>query len=378
MSSANLASIIITSYNYGRYLGEAIDSALNQTYARTEVIVVDDGSTDNSRAVIASYGDRIIPLLKENGGQASALNAGFTLSRGEVVLFLDSDDMLLPTAVEEALRRFAPGDVAKVHWPLRVIDEEGRMTREVVTPDLPEGDLREVLLRDGPDGYTWPPTSGNAWARSFLERVLPMPEPEYRTCPDYYLSAFVPLFGAVRTIQEPQAIWRGHVDNHIRRAPFEERLHAGVQRADHCLGELGRYCCNLGLDVDPEVWKRSSWWHQIDTVIREVTARIPPGAAFILVDEDAWDAGELVAGRRRIPFPERDGQYGGALPDDQAAVQELERLRQSGASLIVFTWPHLWWLEYYRELHCYLHSQFRCVLEDDRLVIFDLQAPAST
>ena len=106
MSEPRSASIIISSYNYGRFLSEAIESALSQTYAPTEVIVVDDGSTDHSRDIIASYGDRITPLLKENGGQASAFNSGFRVSRGEVIFFLDSDDLLLPTVVERALEQF--------------------------------------------------------------------------------------------------------------------------------------------------------------------------------------------------------------------------------------------------------------------------------
>src|SRR2546428_10583836 len=102
MNNFELASIIINNYNYRRFLREAVDSALNQTYRNTEVIVVDDGSTDGSPEIIASYGDRIIPVLKQNGGQNSALNAGFSSSRGDVILFLDSDDVLLPTAVEAA------------------------------------------------------------------------------------------------------------------------------------------------------------------------------------------------------------------------------------------------------------------------------------
>ncbi len=91
MNEELLASIIVNNYNYGRFLAEAIESALSQTYANTEVIVVDDGSTDNSRDIIASYKDQIIPVLKENGGQASAFNAGFQASSGEVIFFLDAD-----------------------------------------------------------------------------------------------------------------------------------------------------------------------------------------------------------------------------------------------------------------------------------------------
>ncbi len=74
------ASIIVNNYNYGRFLQESIDSALSQTYSNVEVIVVDDGSADNSRVIIECYGDRIIPVLKKNGGQASAFNTGLAES----------------------------------------------------------------------------------------------------------------------------------------------------------------------------------------------------------------------------------------------------------------------------------------------------------
>ena len=78
-------SVIINNYNYGHFLGAAIDSALTQTYAPIEVVVVDDGSTDDSRNVIAGYGSRIRAVLKVNGGQASAFNAGFAASTGAVI-----------------------------------------------------------------------------------------------------------------------------------------------------------------------------------------------------------------------------------------------------------------------------------------------------
>ncbi len=102
MSGVHLASIVISSYNYGRFLRDCIDSALNQTYLDTEVIVVDDASTDDSPEVIASYGDRIVPILrKKNEGGRATCNAACKVSRGEVILLLDSDDMLCPTAVEK-------------------------------------------------------------------------------------------------------------------------------------------------------------------------------------------------------------------------------------------------------------------------------------
>src|SRR4029078_7561808 len=83
-----LVSIIINNYNYAPYLAAAIDSALAQDYGKSELIVVDDGSTDCSQGIIASYGSQLTAIYKQNGGQASALNVGFAASCGEIIIFL--------------------------------------------------------------------------------------------------------------------------------------------------------------------------------------------------------------------------------------------------------------------------------------------------
>ena len=368
------ASIVISSYNYARYLSEAIDSALMQTCPDTEVIVVDDGSIDNSREIIAAYGSRIIPVLKQNGGQASALNAGFTVSRGEALLFLDSDDVLLPTAVERAVACLRDPNVVKAHWPLLAVDELGSRTGRLIPgEDLPDGDLREAVLHDGPYGYTWPDTSGNAWARRFIERISPIPEAEYRTAPDLYLAAFAPLFGLIRQVPEPQALYREHGANHSHRQSFTDRLREGRWRESHCLDAMAAYCRSIGVGVDQERWKANSWWHQIHLATEEIIRLIPANETFILVDQDHWGVGDDLAGRPRIPFLERDGKYWGAPPDDATAIHELERLRQAGARFIAFGWPYLWWLDYYAGLREHLRSTFRSVWENDSAVIFDLR-----
>src|SRR5256885_15124414 len=90
-----LVSIIIDNCNYARYLRQAIDSTLAQTYSNFELIVVDDGSTDESRQIIRDYGDRITPLLKDNGGQGAAVNSGVPPSRGGLGWFFHSADLWL-------------------------------------------------------------------------------------------------------------------------------------------------------------------------------------------------------------------------------------------------------------------------------------------
>lgn len=133
-----LVSALITSYNYGLYLREAVDSALNQTYPNIEVIVVDDGSTDNSPEIMASYGDRIIPIYKKNGGHVSAVNAGYAASQGQILCFLDSDDVWLPQKVETVVEAFNTYPKATVvYHKVQNIDAEGTPTGQPWPPYKP-------------------------------------------------------------------------------------------------------------------------------------------------------------------------------------------------------------------------------------------------
>ncbi|MGC3990975.1 MAG: glycosyltransferase [Chthoniobacteraceae bacterium] len=124
--SAPLFSIVINNYNYGKFLAETIESCLAQTYQPLEVIVVDDGSTDNSREIIASFGDRVIPVLKPNGGQGSAFNAGYQAAKGDYVLFLDSDDLLRADAAALFAAGFRNPQISKVQARLRLIDGDSQ------------------------------------------------------------------------------------------------------------------------------------------------------------------------------------------------------------------------------------------------------------
>jgi glycosyltransferase involved in cell wall biosynthesis len=103
-------SVVIAAYNAGRYLRETVESALAQTYPRREIILVDDGSTDDTGAILASFGDRIRVIRQRHGGLASARNAGVAAADGDFLALLDADDLWAPEtlAVQLAAAKRAP------------------------------------------------------------------------------------------------------------------------------------------------------------------------------------------------------------------------------------------------------------------------------
>jgi glycosyltransferase involved in cell wall biosynthesis len=202
-------TIVVCSYNYERFLREAIDSALAQVPARTHVMVIDDGSTDGSRAIIESYGDRIEAVLKENGGQASAYNLGLERTKTDYLLYLDSDDVLYDGAVAQVLDAFDRGDYAKVQFRLSVIDGDGVPTGAHVPNSTPPEDCGNLLRRGWL--YPSPPASGNAYRVSALKRILPIQKAKGRgIAADFFAIYGVTLLGPVHAIDKPLGGYRAH------------------------------------------------------------------------------------------------------------------------------------------------------------------------
>jgi glycosyltransferase involved in cell wall biosynthesis len=123
-------SIVIPCYNYGRFLAEAIESALGQSHSPLEVIVVDDGSTDETAIVAASYGAKVRYIAQSNGGAGCARNTGARAANGAFVVFLDADDVLSRTYVEKTLRALTDADqrVGYVYTQMRSFDRSEETT----------------------------------------------------------------------------------------------------------------------------------------------------------------------------------------------------------------------------------------------------------
>ena len=203
-------SIVIPCYNYAQYVGLAIDSALAQSWPQVEVVVVDDGSTDGSAAIIASYGERIRAVHQPNQGHVAAFNHGFAVSTGAIVIFLDADDLLHADAARCAVEGWQPG-CSKLQYNLDVIDRDGaRLDRRCCS--FPVGyDAAAVRAEfEACNTYTWPVCSGNAYARSFLDQVMPL---TVRIAPDGLLNTVAPLFGDVLTLHRALGCYRIHQSN---------------------------------------------------------------------------------------------------------------------------------------------------------------------
>ena len=211
-----LVSVIINNYNYARFLPATIESALKQTYPNVEIIVVDDGSTDDSRRVIAGYGEEVKPIYKRNGGQASAMNAGFAAARGELIHFLDSDDIALPDCLERIVERYraAAKTPAILQFRLQVIDADGVVLTNRSMPEIERmqgGEARQLLKEKG--SYVFPPTSGNVFRQAVLRYVMPIPNNDFRVCADVYLCTKAALHGPIEVFEEMLGRYRVHGEN---------------------------------------------------------------------------------------------------------------------------------------------------------------------
>jgi glycosyltransferase involved in cell wall biosynthesis len=228
-----LVSILINNFNYATFLPEAIESALNQTYPHVEVVVVDDGSTDDSHSIIQSYGDRIIAVLQSNGGQASAFNSGFAACQGDIICFLDADDLFNSDKVAQIVDIFNTNpQAAWCFHPLQWVNVEqqsvipntyqGESGVYNLTPHVQRGKLAGILPFEGTA------TSGICYRRSLLEKLLPMPESIRITSDDYLKYVAFGLSPGFITLKE-LSVQRIHGNNAYTFRPEKLLLRAQIQ-----------------------------------------------------------------------------------------------------------------------------------------------------
>ena len=210
-------SVIITNYNYERYVEAAIQSVLDQSYKDIEIIVVDDESKDNSREVIeklaSQYPQQIKTVFKQNQGQGKAIDSGVALVSGDIVAFMDSDDLWFSDKIFKVVAEFQDSQVVGVIHSLDTIDASGAiLSGASIIPDIPNGDLGVILAETGAV-WMYPSTSAISIRRSALDILLPTRAPEWRTSPDGCLLYSAAFLGKIIALHVPLGSYRNHGKN---------------------------------------------------------------------------------------------------------------------------------------------------------------------
>jgi len=215
---APFVSVVIDCYNHERFVEEAIHSVLSQEWGGGghEILVVDDGSTDATRARVEKYAAQVRYIHQKNQGQAVALNTGFQESKGDILCFLDGDDVWFPGRISALLRAFAEhSEAGFVQSPMRPIDALGRVlgVPRTIPPEV--FGLEDLL--DGRDVLIG--TSGLSIRRSIFEKLKPVPA-VLRTCADEYVSKHALFFAPACTLQGVFGGLRLHESNSFQGADW--------------------------------------------------------------------------------------------------------------------------------------------------------------
>jgi len=206
-------TVLINVYNYGRFIEEAIDSVLSQDFPKEQmqVLVVDDGSTDDTPERVRRYGGSIEYVRKENGGQASAFNVGFQHAKGDIVALLDADDYFLPGKLRRIVEEFKkhPDAGMVYHARLELFSDTGILKEEPGFVGLTGFIAKD---KEKMSKYVPYPTSCLAVRRKIAERLLPIPA-SLRLQADGQFGFLIPLIAPIVAIAEPLAVYRLHGNN---------------------------------------------------------------------------------------------------------------------------------------------------------------------
>jgi glycosyltransferase involved in cell wall biosynthesis len=256
-------TVLIDTYNYGHFIGEAVESVLAQDFPadKMQILIIDDGSTDETRGQVSKYADRVEYLYKPNGGQASAFNFGIQRARGEIVALLDADDYWLPSKVRRVVEEFdSHPDVGLVYHPFREFTTETGEWRDggfnAVSGFVP-GDKKKILT------YTACQTSGLTFRTRLLRKLLPLNEGMIIQS-DGLLAALIIFLGPIIAIPEPLAVYRIHGSNlyyHSSEGIDKARQSRRVKTLKILLDEMDRWLVQHEYNLEqPEVFAFRRRW----------------------------------------------------------------------------------------------------------------------
>ena len=421
-------SIGLPVFNGDNFLEDALDSILKQDFSDFELIVSDNASTDRTESICRAYAEKDSRVRyfrnHENIGAAGNWNRVFELSSGQFFKWIAHDDMHEPEFVSRCIDILERDPSAVLAFTKAItVDAQGKFIREwsahpeicsvdvrvryrrwlaaaedplplpifgVVRSDVlrrtrlftgyPESDIalltelslhgrfsevREPLFiqrehgqRAGPKLARNPHLGGSFWN--------PRKDQQLRF-PHWRLLA-----GHIAALRSVPLLFRDRKDCLLALVGWVKRnmpqLSDDLIRAAASLPAIGQVVESIARKLRAMAWRR-----KVAHAARDLKSLIPPSATYILVDDESFGR-EVSAGQNVRPFLEREGGCWGPPPDDETAVSELERMRAEGAAYLVFGWPCFWWLTYYKGFATHLNKNYSLVLENSRLLVFDLHS----
>jgi glycosyltransferase involved in cell wall biosynthesis len=258
VSSMPRVSIVTPSYNQGRFIKQTIDSVLNQSYSNIEYLVVDGDSTDETVPILKSYGPSLNWIAEADKGQTDAINKGFARSTGEIRAYLNSDDVLLPDAVEKVVKHFHEHpDLDLVYGQALLIDEQGRKIGMYETADYSSDLLMHQCCIC---------QSAAFWRNRIAEKIGPFDERlNYAMDYDYWLR-IDRAGGRIGHLHETLAAWRRYAETKTSSA--RDEIFEEIFKISH--RHIGCVSLNWFLRLwEHRLYERDQWWrrrllHHID------------------------------------------------------------------------------------------------------------------
>jgi glycosyltransferase involved in cell wall biosynthesis len=225
-----LVSIVVTAYNYDQFIGEALDSVLGQTYSNLEIVVADDGSSDDTASIVRRYeasDSRVRLVTGKNLGQPGNTNRGFHATTGDIIAFLDADDRFSPGKVESVVRAFlAHPDHGLCLHPLQPVDQAGTPFGSSFPKNIDAGWVHEHLLANA-GRCSFPATSAISIRRGVAEMVFPIRSTSRRVG-DAFIHFPAAYLTNVCALSETLAEYRCHEGSMTRKADSKARQVAAL------------------------------------------------------------------------------------------------------------------------------------------------------
>jgi len=222
-----LVSVIVPAFNNGRFIGFALESLFRQTYPeeRREIIVVDDGSTDNTQEVLNKYGQSIFKIRQQHRGIASARNAGISYARGGIITFLDSDDLWHEERLQKVVERFTENPRAgMVYHPVELIDSEGNtIVRNFYLAFGYKEGISGWVGNEIASGKIFSGGSSFAFRKDIVDMLSPVPE-DVRRGVDYYMTVISSCYAPAEYIPQILGKYRLHARNVTMSVGLDDRI----------------------------------------------------------------------------------------------------------------------------------------------------------